>query len=97
VLQLTHPRSFDQQDAEPTDEHGNTVEEEPPEKKPASRSDLKRAKRAVEIKREGGMDSDLAQELAARGLYYPGGETALLLEQEEPAEEVPPKVLEAVA
>lgn len=43
------------------------------------------------------MDTDLAQELAARGLYYQGGETALLLEQEQPAEEVPPEVLEAVA
>mmetsp|Transcript_13519 Transcript_13519/g.44145 ORF Transcript_13519/g.44145 Transcript_13519/m.44145 type:complete len:215 (+) Transcript_13519:63-707(+) len=84
-------------DAEPTDDFGNTVEEESTEKKVASRSDVKRAKRAVEIKREGGIDTDLAQELAARGLYYHGGETALLLEQEQPAEEASPEDLLAVA
>jgi hypothetical protein len=30
---------------------------------------VKHAKRIAEIKREGGMDTDVAEELASRGLY----------------------------
>jgi len=52
-----------------TDGAGNTIEAPPKAKKAASRADLKRIKRLVELKREGGIDANTDDELAAQGLY----------------------------